>query len=99
MSEVDWNDFSEKHRDFLNTEEGLNHLKSKIDKGDFGHCPVCKKPLLPVGRRYKPYMDGLYLICMKCDKIREEVDLVDGAIYGPWINLEQPYPPWIGDFK
>lgn len=97
LGEIDWNEFARKHREFLSTKEGTMMLKEAITNSRFGNCPDCGLPLLPVGRRNKPYITGIWLICPCTGKVIEEIDEVDSAIYGRWVDLKEPEPAWIAE--
>ncbi|MFQ5979211.1 MAG: hypothetical protein ACE5OZ_13880 [Candidatus Heimdallarchaeota archaeon] len=99
ISELNWNEYALKHQKYLRTKKGMNHLRKKIENGDFSRCPDCRTPLLPVGQRNKPYISSLYLACFSCNKAVDRVESVDGAVYGKWWDLENPDFNWLNKLK
>jgi hypothetical protein len=98
-TDIDWNDYCVKHREYLKTPQGAKTLEDEIKKGKFGTCPDCNVPLIPVGRRNKPCIAKLWLVCPCDGEIVENIDAVDSAAYGNWVNLKKPDPPWIAELK
>lgn len=99
IDDLDWNEYAYRHRSFLQTEEGKELLKEKITNSEFGKCPICESPLIPVGRRNKPYMASLYLVCPCTYKVFTNISEVDGAIYGWWFDTKDPEFNWINELK
>ena len=97
--ENDWNKLARLHTRILYSDEGMKALQEKVTRGDFGICDRCKTPLIPVGRRNKPYIDHLYLVCVCCEKVRGELKNIDGAVYGTWTNPEEERQKWLSDLK
>eukprot|EP01041_Mallomonas_annulata_P010712 gene10713-22367_t len=86
------------HAQYLATLEGLNALKIKHERGDFGKCPrlLCGDThLLPVGLHDKSRQSSVKCFCPSCRDVynpRHGVIAVDGAAFGtslPHIFLQQ----------
>jgi len=99
LDDIDWNSYAGKHRNFLQTSEGKEKFKKKLSEGGYGRCPICKSSLLPIGRRNKPYIASLYLVCPCTFEVITHISEIDGAIYGTWYNSENKDYIWVNDLK
>eukprot|EP00834_Sanchytrium_tribonematis_P004630 NODE_239_length_11955_cov_0.931174.p6 type:complete len:259 gc:universal NODE_239_length_11955_cov_0.931174:1117-1893(+) len=76
------------HQDFIKTDKGLDLMKIKFMKKEFGSCPriYCRNtPLLPFGLFDKPGMENVKLLCCNClDLYRTNgvMEILDGAFFG-----------------
>jgi hypothetical protein len=96
LSDVDWNDYVARHREYLDTAQGLEAVRKKVEAGVFGFCKKCGIPLLPYCPEYKVYRDSLSGWCPCCKAKKELYPPVDGVVYSYVFEIE-PYSslPWV----
>ncbi|CDW81322.1 casein kinase ii subunit beta isoform 1 [Stylonychia lemnae] len=78
------------HQRFIQSSIGLEAMKSKMMKGDFGFCPrvLCEKqPVIPWGETVHPGVCQTRVFCPKCKGLfqpdYQKHQKLDGSFFGP----------------